>query len=162
MEEDDSDPVEVDTPVIYKIFWVMFEIAFTMSVYVDLIFWLTLTTTGHLDTIVVILHGLNGLLMIGELVLNSMVFVPGHVIFIWLVLLSYLVEVWIWAAVDHVWAFSVLDFYHNGVLVFVYYPALFITATVTFFIGYFLVKIRDRKKHIQVYHNIQQDDTFVF
>jgi len=132
-----------------------------MAIFIDLVFWLTLTTAGKLDLFVVILHGLNGVLMVGELFLNSLVFVAGHVFFVWIVLLSYMIEVWIWAAVDHVWAYSVLDFSHNN-LAYAYYPALFVTATVTFYIGYFLVKLRDRKKHVHVYRNIQQEETFVF
>lgn len=158
-EEDDPDPTtETKTPIIHRVFWVMFEVAFTVAVFVDLVFWTTLYT-GSLDAIVIVLHALNGMLMLGELCLNSLVFAPGHIIFVWIILLMYLIEVWVWHAVGNVWAYAFLDYSNN--LAFVYYPALFVTATVTFFIGFLLVKLRDRNKRAKAI-TVQVDQHFSF
>jgi len=137
----------------------MFEVAFSMAIFVDIVFWSTLAT-GSIDAFVIILHALNGILMMVELFMNSMVFAPGHVIFVWITLLGYMVEVWVWHAVGKVWAYPFLDF--SNKLAAAYYPALFVAATATFYIGLLLTKLRDCKKQAKVYPNIHQEEPFIF
>jgi len=130
--DDDEAEQEEGASLGHKIFWVMFEVAFTVAVFVDFVFW-TALYTGSLDLFVVALHALNGIFMIVELFLNSMVFIPGHVIFVWFLMLLYVIEVLVWRFVGNVWAYPFLDY--GNKLAFVYYPTLFVTVTITFFFG---------------------------
>lgn len=158
--EDDDMQLELPAPLGHKVFWVMFEVGFSIAVFIDIIFWTTIRLDSTPDLLVVILHALNGVLMIGELFFNSLVFVPSHVFFVWLALLAYGAEVFIWHKVGGEWAYPFLD--PANKMAKAYYPVLVITVTVTFFIGFVLVKLRDRNKTRRFQLNVQDSGPFLF
>jgi len=162
MDDDEELQVAEQTPWSHKVFWVMFETAFSLAIFIDVIFWSVPLYSGTIDVFVVILHALNGALMIGELFFNSLKFVGSHVVFVWFLLGCYTIEIFVWHAVDGLWAYPYLD--TAKPIAYAYYPVLFVAATVTFLIGYLLVKLRDRKKGktYSTLSSIQDAPQFVF
>lgn len=158
--EDDDMEIQIPAPTSHKVFWILFEVGFSLALFIDIIFWATFIHYNYEpDSLVVVLHALNGILMMGELCLNSFKFIASHVVFVWLVLFVYAIEVVVWHSVDGRWAYLFLD--PSNKIAFLYYPVLFIVATLTFFAGYLLTKVRDRKKTAKRFPLVDVD-TLVF
>jgi len=156
--EDEMDDLQHETrpnlPTSLKVLWVVFEICFTAAIYSDIVFWLNVYN-GQLNWRYFIFHGVNGILVLGELFLSSMIFVPIHVLFIYLYLAVYLLFVISLYLIYNVWVYQFLNW--SGAYAFIFYPAYILISTIVFFFGYILVKLRDRQKNTKVYRNIQEE-----
>eukprot|EP00026_Physarum_polycephalum_P014055 Phypoly_transcript_14525.p1 GENE.Phypoly_transcript_14525~~Phypoly_transcript_14525.p1 ORF type:complete len:281 (+),score=29.16 Phypoly_transcript_14525:101-943(+) len=143
----DDEELQVVTPAprSHRVFWVMFEVSFSFAIFIEVMFFWSALHSGSPDVFVFLLHAVNGVLMLGELLFNSLIFVASHIVFVWILLLLYTIEVFIWHAVDGRWPpYPYLE--SGDKMAFAFYPMLFVAASVTFMIGYFLVKLRDRRK----------------
>eukprot|EP00455_Lapot_gusevi_P045947 TRINITY_DN595_c0_g1_i1.p1 TRINITY_DN595_c0_g1~~TRINITY_DN595_c0_g1_i1.p1 ORF type:complete len:252 (+),score=31.25 TRINITY_DN595_c0_g1_i1:88-843(+) len=127
-----------------KIMWVLFEMFAPLALFVTLIYWSLIYPKEQQVRMWsdVHIHAVNSFVMMTELALNRLVFVPTHVIFMLTFGAYYLVWGFIVNAIWGKWAYYFLDpSVHK--YVWIYYIFLIILSLCLYFTCYALARLRD-------------------